>query len=61
MQLGLEHELLELDDLCSDAIVSFPPSVRVKIRAARGSKSDTYPRALHDSIEYSPTSINSDP
>jgi hypothetical protein len=56
MQNGLEHELLELDDLGSDAIVSFPLSVRVKIRVARGSNSDTYPRAFHDSIEHSPQS-----
>jgi hypothetical protein len=56
VQNGLKHELLELNDFCPHAAASFPPSVRIKARVARGLNRDTGRMAFHHSIEHSPHS-----
>jgi len=51
VQHDIERELFEFDDFGPDAGASFPPSIRIKIRVARGSNSDMCRMAFHDAVE----------
>ena len=50
----VEQQLLEFEDFCPDAGATFPPSIRVKTRVARGSNRDLRRVAFHVSVEHAP-------
>jgi len=49
----VEQQLLELDDFGADASASFPPSVGIEYRVARGANRDFRRVALHGSMKHS--------